>query len=207
MANISNQVLKNRALGNLQGNWADAAIVTLVFYFISLILTQGVSAFIGNDEARLSFALLSALVCIPLSWGFAVMFLDFIRGGRLAVGKLFDGYRSSWLRIFTTYLLMEIYILLWTLLLIVPGIIKSLSYGLTFFILKDNPELSNNAAIEKSMRMMEGHKMELFILYLSFIGWFLLSLLTLGLGFLFLVPYIYTTLAHFYEQLKEEENG
>ena len=75
------------------------------------------------------------------------------------------------------------------------------------YILKDDPTLKNNAAIEKSMKMMEGHKMQLFLLDLSFLGWVLLSCLTLGLGFLLLIPYIQTTRAHFYEDLKAETEG
>lgn len=204
---LSFKELKDRALANLEGNWLDASIVTFFYYLIYSVLTNGVSMFVDGEEAKLAFALVSALVCIPLSWGFIVMFLDFIRGGKLRIGYLFDGYRDSWMRIFTTYLLVEIYTFLWMLLLVVPGIIKALSYSQTFFIMKDNPELSNNAAIEQSMRMMEGHKMELFMLYLSFIGWGILAILTFGIGFLFLVPYVYTTMAHFYEQLKAEGNG
>ena len=204
---ISSKELKNRALANLEGNWGDAVIVTFFYYLTYSVLTNGVSMFTDSEGTSLACSLLFALVCIPLSWGFVVMFLGFIHGDKLRVGKLFDGYRDSWMRIFTTYLLVGIYTFLWTLLLIVPGIIKALSYSQTFFILKDNPELSNNAAIEESMRMMNGHKMELFILLLSFIGWAILAILTLGIGFLLLVPYVYTTMAHFYEQLKAEWHG
>ena len=205
MSNFSIKALKDHALVSLEGNWSDAAIVTFVFYFITLILSEGITSFIGNEGARLTVMVLYALICAPLTWGFVVMFLDFIRGDKLRSGKLFDGYKGNWMRIFTTYLLVEIYTALWTLLLIVPGIIKSLSYSMTFFVLRDNPHLSNNAAIEKSMQLMDGHKMQLFRLYLSFIGWFILALLTLGIGFILLVPYVNTTLAHFYEQLKAED--
>lgn len=205
MSSFSISDLKNRALASLRSNWADAVIVTLVFYLICGAITHGIFFYGNRDEMRLTLYVIEALLYGPIAWAFIVMFLDFIRGEKLGIGKLFDGYRENWLHIFTTYLLVEIYTFLWTLLFIVPGIIKALSYSQTFFILKDNPELSNNAAIEKSMRMMKGHKMELFTLYLSFIGWAILSLLTLGIGFLLLVPYISTTLAHFYEQLKDNE--
>lgn len=78
------------------------------------------------------------------------------------------------------------------------------SYGMTYYILKDNPELKYNGAIEKSMAMMEGHKMRLFLLHLSFIGWAILSCITAGLGFLLLIPYMATAQAGFYEDLKAE---
>ena len=100
-------------------------------------------------------------------------------------------------------LLKMVYTMLWMLLLIVPGIIKSYSYAMTEYILKDDLEITENAAIEKSMQMMEGHKMELFLLDLSFIGWALLSILSCGIGFFFLEPYMITARAHFYEDLKQ----
>lgn len=200
----TNQGYKNRALANLEGNWGTAAIVTLVFIIVAQGISQLVTTFAGETEGLL-FTILWTLFCLPLGWGLLIQFLGLTRGETLGVGKLFDGYKDGrWGRIFTTYLLVEVYTLLWALLFIIPGIIKGLAYSQTGFILKDNPELANNAAIEKSMRMMEGHKMDLFMLYLSFIGWAILSLMTLGIGFLFLMPYCYTSLAHFYEDLKAE---
>ena len=94
--------------------------------------------------------------------------------------------------------------ILWSLLLVIPGIIKSYSYAMTSFILKDEPEMKNNAAIEKSMAMMEGNKMKLFMLDLSFIGWAILCIFTLGIGLLFLQPYVAISRAAFYEDLKTE---
>lgn len=75
---------------------------------------------------------------------------------------------------------------------------------MTEFILKDNPDMNGEQAICESMRMMQGHKMQLFLLDLSMIGWVILSCLTAGIGFLFLVPYVYSAHAHFYEELKEQ---
>ena len=88
--------------------------------------------------------------------------------------------------------------------LLIPGIIKYYSYGLTDYILKDEPELCNNAAIERSMAMMEGNKMKLFLLDLSFIGWAILCLFTFGLGFFVLQPFMQVARAAFYEDLKKE---
>ena len=119
------------------------------------------------------------------------------------LGALFDGFRDFG-RIFLTLFLQGVYTLLWTLLLIIPGIVKAYSYAMTSYILYDNPELQGNAAIEKSMRMMRGHKLELFLLHLSFIGWALLCILTLGIGLFWLVPYVQASQAAFYEDVKEE---
>ena len=100
--------------------------------------------------------------------------------------------------------LSTIYIFLWTLLLIIPGIIKSYSYALTPYILVEHPEMSANEAIEESMRLMDGHKFDLFYLQLSFIGWAILSILSLGLGFFWLIPYQMTAQAAFYRDIKNE---
>ena len=101
-------------------------------------------------------------------------------------------------------LLMTIMVFLWSLLLIIPGIIKWFSYAMTPFILEENPELSASEAIHRSRMMMRGHKFDLFYLYLSFIGWFILCILTAGIGFLWLGPYVDTALAAFYEEVKAD---
>ena len=121
-------------------------------------------------------------------------------------GILFEGFQD-YSRIFITKFLQQLYTALWSLLLIVPGIIKGYSYAMTDYILKEEPEMKNNAAIEKSMAMMEGNKMKLFMLDLSFIGWALLCFLTLGIGFLFLIPYVQSAHAAFYEDLKAQQGG
>lgn len=195
----TNQGYKNRALANLDKAWAPAAIATLIFYVVTLAITYSIEFGIGSE-----YSLLATLITLPLSYGILVLFLDFARGEKIENSKLFDGYKYGFHRIFTTGLLQLIYTVLWYLLLIIPGIIKSYSYSMTYYILKDNPELKNNAAIEKSMQMMDGHKMDLFLLHLSFIGWAILCLLTMGIGFIFLIPYIYTAQAHFYEDLKKQ---
>ena len=101
-------------------------------------------------------------------------------------------------------LLMGIFIFLWSLLLIVPGIIKAYSYAMTPYILVDRPELSVRDAIRLSGRMMSGRKLDLFCLHLSFIGWMLLCILTLGIGILFLSPYMMTAQAAFYQDVRSD---
>jgi uncharacterized membrane protein len=201
---VTRSELKDRALNSLEGKWGSAAIFTLVYYVI-IGLCGGFSTFIQDPSnpgpGTGVSSLLAVLVELPLAWGFTVYFLDLVRQKPVSMGYLARGF-SDYVRIFLTILLMGIYICLWTLLLIVPGVIKAYSYSMTYYILKDNPELSYDAAINKSMEMMRGHKMELFLLDLSFLGWWILSILTLGIGFLFLNPYYQTTRSHFYEELK-----
>jgi uncharacterized membrane protein len=87
-------------------------------------------------------------------------------------------------------------------LLVIPGIVKFYSYAMTPYLRYENPMLSAETLICKSMKMMNGHKMKLFLLDLSFIGWLLLCILTLGIGFLWLIPYMQSARAAFYEDLR-----
>lgn len=188
---------RETAWAQLTGNWKPAVLFTLVYILI-------IAAFDAAGRKFEAISFLSIFVISPLSYGYIVAFLNFKRTGEdVKIEGLFDGFKDYG-RVFLTSLLQNIYTFLWTLLLIIPGIIKSIAYSQTFFVLKDNPELKNNAAIERSMAMMEGHKMEYFCLTLSFIGWILLSILTLGIGLLWVTPYMSTAMAHFYEYVKED---
>ena len=100
--------------------------------------------------------------------------------------------------------LMGLFVNLWSLLLIVPGFIKMYAYALTPYILIDHPELSANQAINLSKKMMKGHKFDLFFLHLSFIGWGIISIFTLCIGLIWLVPYMTTAQAAFYQEVKNE---
>lgn len=189
-----NSELRAVSRTTLSGNWMMAALATLVY----LLIAGGVSSI------PVAGSVLAIIITYPLAYGFAILFLDLFREGKpIDIGKLFEGFKDFG-RVWGTLILVAIYTILWTCLLIIPGIVKSYSYALTPFILKDEPELKYNAAIEKSMRMMDGYKMKLFLLDLSFIGWMILSILTLGIGLLFLQPYMNTARAAFYEDLKAE---
>ncbi|MBM6992021.1 MAG: DUF975 family protein [Prevotella sp.] len=194
---------KNRALESLENIWTAPVLCTLVYYAITCIVSFLTNA---KDEPALNgFGLLVYLGLLPLAWAFTVLFLDFIREEHTTVSALFLGYNKPWSpKSFILPLLVNIFTLLWTLLLIIPGFIKAYSYSMAYYVHKDNPEIGCNAAIDESMRLMNGHKWELFMLDLSFIGWFYLCLLTLGIGFLWLVPYVMTAHAHFYEDLVRE---
>lgn len=97
---------------------------------------------------------------------------------------------------------MSVKLILWTLLLIIPGIIKAFCYAMTPYIMVEHPEYSAQEAIDASCDMMRGHLFDLFWLYLSFIGWAILSVLTCGIGFFWLIPYMATSQAAFYFDLK-----
>ena len=194
---------KDLALNSLEGNWTRATLASLIVFLLLEIVGSSPSFLLDPVPGMVAQGLVTILL-LPLAWGYAVFFLRLIRQENIDYGRLFDGF-SDYFRIFVAELLKGIYVLLWSLLLIVPGIIKTYSYAMTEFILKDNPEISGEKAICESMRMMQGHKMQLFLLDLSMIGWLILSLLTLGIGLLFLYPYYYSAHAHFYEDLKAQE--
>ena len=203
----TNQGYKNRALASLSGKWDKAIIATIIYLIITIGVSQVITIpFSSSIAGSGSASFIWTVLCFPLLWGYTVFFLNIIREKKIDWDSIFDGYKNGeWKRIGGTYLLYYIYVILWTLLLIIPGIIKALSYSMTPFILQDDPSISGNAAIEKSMRMMDGHKMDLFWLFLSFIGWIILSIMTFGIGFILLEPYINTSVAHFYEDLKEQQ--
>lgn len=207
-----NSEIRATALGELHDNWMSPVLATLILVAISGI-ANGLSNTTGIQTLHLSpffYArtsigfLISLLVVLPLSFGYSIAFLQFIRGGKDNVIDNMFNECKNYGRAFGISLLTAVFTFLWTLLFIIPGIIKHYSYGMTFYISKDHPELSADECIEESMKMMYGHKMKLFLLDLSFIGWAFLCLLTLGIGFLWLYPYIETSHAVFYKELKAE---
>lgn len=191
-----NSELRAQAREVLRGKWPMAAVAALIYS----IVAGGLSAipFIGG--------LCSLFIGLPVAYGIAIVMFGVFKGKDVDFGVLFEGFQD-YSRIFVTKLLQGIYTALWSLLLVVPGIIKYYSYAMTDYILKEEPEMKNNAAIEKSMAMMENNKMKLFLLDLSFIGWALLAIVTFGIGFLFLQPYMQVSRAAFYEDLKAQQGG
>ena len=115
------------------------------------------------------------------------------------------GYFQFWKTAACARLLQSVYVLLWSLLFIIPGIIAGYSYAMTSYILAENPELTASEAIEQSKAMMYGHRWRLFCLQFSFIGWDLLCALTLGIGNLWLRPYKQTAEAAFYRDVSGTE--
>ena len=194
---------KNRALSALENKWGNFVLITLAYGLIISVI-QAISGYKDGSAILHLIGLVLSILALPLYWGYQTLFLGAIRGGEATAKDLFEGYNKELFpRVLTTTLLYYVYIILWSLLLLIPGCIKAYSYAMTPYILKDNPEMKNNAAIEESMRMMDGHKLELFILDLSFIGWAILSLLTCGIGFLWLAPYMSMAHVNFYEDLKK----
>ena len=142
----------------------------------------------------------------PLLLGFTNFFLSFSRGEKPPITTLFSGF-NRFGESFVAYLLISVFTFLWTLLLIIPGIIAALSYSQTFYIPSDNHNISSTDAINESKRIMVGNKWKYFFLNLRFFGWAILCVISLGIGFLWLWPYMSVSHAKFYDDVKEKEIG
>lgn len=207
----SNQYYKNEALSALRGNWANALVATIILIALALFFSSNdainsyYQRIVINPFIGYSLTFISMFVLLPLAVGYSNSMRVLLETGdnRLTNNSFSLGF-GNWLHVVWGMVLSTIYIFLWTLLLIIPGIIKSYSYALTPYILVEHPEMSANEAIEESMRLMDGHKFDLFYLQLSFIGWAILSILSLGLGFFWLIPYQMTAQAAFYRDIKNE---
>ena len=210
---------RQRARESLTGNWLLAALVTL----IALLLGgTGSSASINIDQddleiinnipwlmaimkPLLAYAVFSGIVGFivggTVHLGYCTFHLKLYDGQKAGVGDLFSHFKDQFADGFLLKLLTAIYVALWSLLLVIPGIVKSYSYAMAPYIMAEHPEMNANECITASKEMMHGHKMELFLLDLSFIGWVLLTILTLGIGNVFLVPYSNAAYAAFYRNI------
>ena len=156
------------------------------------------------------YYLLLFFVIMPLAVGYLNTFRKLLVQGDNALPENMYKFATTnyWHKVWGMFLT-YVFVFLWSLLLVIPGIIKMFSYAMTPFILEEYPELSANEAIDRSRAMMKGHKFDLFWLILSFLGWMILCLFTAGIGYLWLSPYMNSSVAAFYEDVKAdyEVNG
>lgn len=151
--------------------------------------------------------LLALLLGGPIAVGLNYFFVKNVRGEReeLSVTTPFTEAFKNYPRKLGGSLWMGLFVFLWALLLVIPGIIKGISYSMTQYLLADCPNVKARDALKLSMRMMNGHKWEYFVMGLSFLGWILLSALTLGILSVFYVdPYMRSSFAEYYLELRDE---
>ncbi|MFI3251833.1 MAG: DUF975 family protein [bacterium] len=139
----------------------------------------------------------------PLTLGLTIVSMKIARGEEVEVVNLFDGFKNFFIAL-AAFLKKFLYLFLWYILFIPIRIVKYFSYSMTYYIIADNPGMTSGEAITKSRYMMDGHKLDLFMLELSFIGWYLLCIFTFGIALIYVAPYVATTKALFYEKLKEQ---
>lgn len=180
----NNYEIKTEARLALRGKW------------IQPVLTQLVQGLIKGG------CLITIFLSNPISVGAKNAYRRLLHNDEEVFSNTFNGaFNGDFTHRVLAMLLKDVYIFLWSLLLIIPGIIKSYSYALVPYLIEDEPELDADSCIHRSRELMRGHKWDLFCLDLSFIGWFFLCLLTAGIGFLWLAPYVKTAHASFYEDL------
>lgn len=187
--------LKSDAKGQIKGNIGILFLITLVIGLIS-----GVANMIPGVGA------LAMLIVLTPAFTLATtkIYLRLVKGTKPELGDLFAEFSNFWAAFKVTFLT-GLYTFLWSLLLYIPGIIKALSYSQAMYIMAENPGITATEAIDRSKEMMEGHKMELFVLYLSFIGWALLCGITFGIAAIYVIPYMQATMTNFYNSIKPVE--
>ena len=217
---MTSSELRRIARQNLEGTWGISVGVALVAAILGGSMAGAGSNvnFNINEESIRNLPPIFWTVLLPLvSLAGLLGIVSFILGGTVELGyakfllKQYDRKQLQFSDLFSQFdrfgtgfaqkFLRTLFTVLWSFLLIIPGIVKGLSYAMTPFILEEHPEMTASEAIKASMRLMDGHKMDLFILGLTFIGWSLLACLTMGIGFLFLNPYMSAAYAAVYRSI------
>lgn len=188
--------LKARARAQLGGGIFQNAWMTA----LAACLLIGL---IGAAAGSILPGLGALLVIGPLEYGQAYLFLKQARDGqKMQLGDMFRGFQDDFGGTFLIGLMTGIFTFLWSMLFVIPGIVKYYSYSMAYYVKLDHPEYGWKACIDESRRIMNGHKLEKFVLDLSFIGWIIVGSLCLGVGTLWVTPYMAATEAYFYEYVR-----
>ncbi len=183
---------RKRAWSVLNGKWGTMIVIWLI---VSLILGAcGGLSWLGVG------AIAALLVTGPFNLGVASANLKLARGANVEISDAFGGFQN-FADSFLLYLLNSIFTALWSLLLIIPGIIASYRYSMSYYILSDNPTMDGNEARVASVQLMRGNKWRLFCLDCSFIGWYILCVLTFGILTFWVAPYHEAARTEFYRDL------
>ena len=197
LSKTENRTLMRQARESLRGSWI-LAVLTFLVYVLVLAIPQMIPKAGG---------LISLLITGPMWLGLCIFSLAISRKQGPQCEQIFFGFKRFGVSL-GAYLLQTIFIILWAILLLIPGIIAALSYSMTFFIIAENDSIGPLEVIRESKKIMYGNKWKFFCLNLRFIGWGWLCILTLGIGFLWLSPYMLVSFAKFYDDLiKKDESG
>ena len=173
-------------------------------YALLIILVDGL--LVGALSA-IGAGILGILISGPLSYGLIAVFLRITRNEdeKANIEHLFDGFKEKFGESFVTSLLVFIFTFLWSLLLIIPGIIKSYAYSASMYLVRER-NLEGTDAITESRKLMNGNKWRLFCLDLSFIGWYILGMICFGVGVLWVETYHTAARTHFFEDILNNQN-
>jgi uncharacterized membrane protein len=195
-----NSELRRMAREQLGGNIFSANWLLMLVVFV-------ISGAMGAIAGEITFFVLglgSLVVMGAITYGNARATTNVARGQKANILDVFKGFTEGFGRTFKLGFMTSLFIFLWTLLFIVPGIVKSYSYAMAPYIMQDDPSKDWKQCLDESKEMMDGHKGQLFGLHLSFIGWMLLGMLCFGIGELFVTPYMNQATANFYLELKKQ---
>lgn len=211
----TNKELMADARDSLSGNWLLAIIGfvlygILIFSFMLFTMSSIIFASVTSASSSEEFLvrlgtldpllqLVQLLVSGAITVGFAGYFLGIAQNGQVELELLFVGFRRFW-KSFGVYFFYSLFIGLWTLLLVIPGIIAAFRYAMAFYVIADDEDCGPLEAIRRSKEMMKGHKWKFFCLNFRFIGWAILCTI-LPIGYLWLIPYMQTSFAKFYEDV------
>lgn len=187
--------LKQQAKNQLRGRWGGAIGAFLLVCLVSAVISLVTYVFPYGG-------IISLILAGPLTVGLILYSMALIKtNDKVDVTVAFKGFNIFTAAV-TTYLWQLLWTFLWTLVFFIPGIIKSLAYSQCMYIIADNPNISAKQAMKISIRMTKGYKGSIFVMALSFIGWALLGILSLYIGYLWLVPYMQVTYTNMYYKLK-----
>lgn len=180
----------------VSGGEIDPKVLAIVISIVLVIILVAV----------LISSIINIFAVNPLKVGLTNFFMaNSDTEGNADLDTIKAGFGPSYMRNVKTLFFKDLYVFLWSLLLIVPGIIKSYAYTLVPYILNDEPDLLPKEVLEKSTAMMDGHKWEYFKFELSFIGWFFVSLFTLGIAeVLYVRPYVSSAKVEYYKALRDQ---
>lgn len=196
----SSKNLRTLGRASLAGKWKLAVLGTLLYMVITVVPVIILDMIFGDSITHQSgiATVYTILITGPVTLGYAMFAISIFRKRETNPGEVLYGFERFG-KSLGLYIVMSIFIFLWCLLLIVPGIIAAFRYSMCFYILADNPDIGIMEALNESKRMMRGNKWKYFCLNLSFIGWGLLCICTVGIGFLWLTPYVETSVIAFYD--------
>jgi len=203
---MRNSDLKRTAKEKLSGNFLTVILAMIIVGIVSgfpSTITQSVARG-GSTELSYVFSLVGILL-IPIQIGYLRIHMDLSESKTLDLERIFSGFiDGKYKKNVITMFVMGVFVFLWTLLLIIPGIVKAFAYAMTPYILADPDfdDLSPTEAITKSREMMDGNKLRYFFLGLSFILWIFVIIITLGIATLYVGPYMQQTMAEFYFDVK-----
>ena len=199
---ISRKWLKENAKNQLKNNWGLAIGAIIVSMLISLI--PEILTYIDLESATIAILvqIISLIIAGPIAIGQCKLFINLSNNENPKFSDVWFGFGNI-LKALGVTLLIGIAVSIGTIFFIIPGIIISFMYSQVYYIMAEHPEMSVIESLKESSKIMKGHKMELFILELSFIGWIILTTITFGIAGLYVLPYYSATLSNFYLTIKD----